>query len=591
MVEVTARATLAPLLQGVPVEEATFHAGGDGFLGRRAARRRAKLVGSVAPVLATALQPGEVVRFATRGYRYWFSEYYFAGVAAYVHNHTALVLTDRRLLLVQLRGRGAGDLKHQVRLGELRGAESPLLGAWRLALADGTKLAFVGVPRADRRRLAALLAETQARAGAPAGAPAAAWGTAREVRPASLEHLCPACLAVVPGPAGGTLACPAPGCRIPFRDPVKAARLSALVPGLGDLYLRHHLFGALEFLGSMGLLGVALLLLLDLGGEGGAGLAIAAAVALFLVGVPRLIDHRITLHMGRKGLVPLALAPAPGGAARNLPMFPAWAPALFAAGLALAGGVAWLGAEGLRGDRALREASALVERGRLDEGRAAFEALAAAGEVTQERRVRFALALLEAGDLEGMDEVRAGFTEAEVEAGLAGRWNAAFEREQAAIAAYREGLGALARGEEDVAGERLGRALPALAGVKRPRLARSLDEARLHVAAALLAPPVDGATLDRARALHAAASAGPPAQRAAVLAALRSLDGDVRATAAEVARADGDLPRDFRLLLLEARHRVADAAGRKAIAGEVAGWDADALPEDDLLRLEALREP
>lgn len=266
-----------------------------------------------------ALGPGEVIRFATTGCRYSGWEYYFAGVAAYHHNQVALVLTDRRLLLLQLHGKRPGDLKSHVSLEAVRRVRGSF-GRLKLELGDASTLVLIRIPRADAKCLRALVPGDP---GAVSPAPA-------------LEALCPACLVPVPGPVGATLTCPSPTCRIPFRDPARAARLSAYIPGLGDLYLGHHLFGSLEFLGSMLALGV------------GAGMAAATELGVesafylgVLIAIPRAIDYPLTRHMGRKGLVPLALQPAPGAQARNLPIFPRWAPLLFIAGCALACAMAW----------------------------------------------------------------------------------------------------------------------------------------------------------------------------------------------------------------------------------------------------------
>ena len=253
--------------------------------------------------------------------RYHVFEHMFGGAAVVqYHNMTALALTDRRLLLLQLDRRGkVGDIKNEVPLEAIRGVKPGGLGGFGIRLADGTKIAFTSIPGADRKRLAALLPSTS-------GPKAAAQ---------SLVPLCPACLQPVPGPVGATLTCPREACRIPFREPRKAARLSALVPGLGDLYLRHHFFGSLEFLGSMAMLGLGIAIPMLALAEGDPGGMIgAAAIFAFLVVVPRIVDWRLTLHMGRKGLVPLALVPAPGAQARNLPSYPRWSPLLFVAGLA-----------------------------------------------------------------------------------------------------------------------------------------------------------------------------------------------------------------------------------------------------------------
>lgn len=320
MLEQRADARGAPqehTLAGLPIDPQSLFPAKDGFFARRARKRRTLVLERLREVLQKALAPGEVIRFATTGYRYSGWEFYFAGVAAYRHNQVALVLTDRRLLLLQIHGKRPGALKNHLPLEAIRRVTGSF-GRVKLELGDGKKLVIIRSPRVDAKCVRALVPGDP---GAACPAPA-------------LEALCPACLTPVPGPVGATLTCPSQTCRIPFRDPARAARFSAFVPGLGDLYLGHHLFGSLEFLGSMLMLGMGAAMVAS--GEPAAVFAL-----VMLIAVPRVIDYPLTRYMGRKGLAPLALQPAPGAQARNLPSFPAWAYVLFAAGIALAGGVAW----------------------------------------------------------------------------------------------------------------------------------------------------------------------------------------------------------------------------------------------------------
>ncbi len=296
----------------------------NGFFERRQAAARAKLLAGLRPVLLRALEPGERIQYAARG-----MDRHFATMG-YLHQlagQTAFVLTDRRLLLIQVNRAGrARDVKNQVRLSEVRGARSGLLAGFEIRLADGKAVRFTHVPRRSRSALCGALPKLER-------------GASRtKTAGPSLEHLCPACLKLVPGRAGATIICPNQACGIPFRDPARAQRLSVLVPGLGDLYLRHYLLGAVEFVVSIVLLIVAVRLALDAAqSDEPTGLFVGAA---FLVGFPRVVGFRLTRYQARLGLVPLAERPL-AQAARNLPAFPAWAYGLFlAGGAALVLGVA-----------------------------------------------------------------------------------------------------------------------------------------------------------------------------------------------------------------------------------------------------------
>ncbi len=317
----------AAAIAGLPVDAAALFPEKDGFFARRARKRRTLVIERLKDILAKALAPGEPIRFATTCIRYSLVEFYFAGAASYHHNQYALVITDRRALFLQMRGKRPAPIKNHLALSAIRSVKRGLFGAWKLKLADGAALSLTRIPGADRKALRQVFDGV---AGPPVPAPA-------------LEPLCPDCLVPIPGKVGSTLTCPSPTCRIPFRDPRRAARLSGLVPGLGDLYLGHHLFGSIEFLGSMVMLGIGL------------GFAVkepiaGAVVGLLFVAIPRAVDFPLTLHMGRKGLVPLAHAPAPGAQPRNLPAFPRWATLLFVVGVALCGLIAFVLASGISGE-------------------------------------------------------------------------------------------------------------------------------------------------------------------------------------------------------------------------------------------------
>lgn len=562
----------------LPVDPTTLHPEPDGFLGRRARARREKLLSGIEDVLRRALVPGERIRYAAVGCRYYLGEYWFSGAAvAYHHNRMALVLTDQRLLLVQVGTRGRpGDLKNQVLLQEIRGAGRTFLSGWRIRLADGRHLKFVAMKRADQKRLEALLPKAD---GPKAAQP-------------SLQHLCPACLRAVPGPVGATASCPEPACRIPFRDPEKATRLSTWVPGLGDLYLRHHLFGGLEFLGSMLMLGLALAFGLGAILDPQPSSAIAAAFAALLgVVIPRVIDRRITRHMAGKGLVPLALAPAPGAQARNLPSFPRWSPLLFAAGLALLAGVPALIIPDLRHDAAVREATELVRAGRFDDALSRWDALEAAGGAGEERRIRLALALLEAGDLAGADTVRAGLQGTPVDAQLAARFDAAVQRTQAAFDDYRRGVEALVQEDDASATPALDRAFAYLRGVRRPHFPATRAELHAHLASELLAEPLAESSVQAAPRWIEGAQGAPPAELAVVKAAWLSTGDDAAAARAALAAVDpAALPLEFQVLALEARARLAaDGAARAEVVAAARALGQQDLPDDELgARIEAL---
>lgn len=145
------------------VDACSLFPSASGFLGRRRNAARAGLLSTLAGFLRQALAPDERVRFVARACRQGVG----AGPAA-PRGHVercAVIVTDRRLLVVQLDARGRpGARREHARLEEVRGTRARALRAWRIELGDGTRLRFLALARADRRRLDELLF---ARPGAP----------------------------------------------------------------------------------------------------------------------------------------------------------------------------------------------------------------------------------------------------------------------------------------------------------------------------------------------------------------------------------------------------------------------------------------
>ena len=326
------REEIREMLGGLLVDEATLVPPEQGWLAGRRHTHRRKAIASVRSLLERALASGERIRFVTLGIRYNALEIYFQGAFAQLNNRYVLILTSERLLTLQVHGARfkAGDIKNDIPLAAIESAKGRVL---TLKLRDGKKVRFSGIAGPDRKHLTKLLA------GAADTAAASSAG---------MRHLCPGCLKVIPGLAGNTLQCPNDACRIPLRSASQAAWMSAFVPGVGDLYLRHFFTGFQEFFGS--LLGLLIL-------------AIAAVFALYVpspetpwilglifggfVVLPRIVDYPLTLFMARKGNVPLSYqspvlpvghALPSGTPAEPLPVFPKWVIGMFALGvLALLG--------------------------------------------------------------------------------------------------------------------------------------------------------------------------------------------------------------------------------------------------------------
>ncbi len=540
----------------------------DGYFARRANERRAKLLRELSSLLVTALEPSEAIRFASRGYLYSTMEFLLSGhVAAMQTNQVALILTDRRLLWLQVDSKGRPkDLKNQVRLERIRRVSGSWTGQWTLETVSREKLGFNSIPRADRKALVALIP----------GSPNAQREAAK-----SVEHLCPVCIRVVLGPVGSIEKCPNPACRIPFRSPKKAAWLSALVPGVGDLYLRHFAFGALEFVGSIAVLCVALFAVATaLVRRDSESFVMAAILGGFLVALPRILDFALTLHMGRKGIVPLTTTPAqasiedgaPIGPSRvrPLPAFPAWSWALFVLGAVAVVATSWYSYTDARLRNRIVEACRLAEIGRIAEATNIYGEVEARGRVDTSDRGRFALALWEGGDFDGGDRLVEGL--GTIDNPVADRLNAFLARQEEAVRDLGEGRKDLFEGSNEAAWVKVDRAISVFSTLETAPLPKSRHDVVIELAGELLGPPIVPEDLAVAERLTELAGTLPGADGRIEIARLRiraSGAGTVDAKAA-VARIDpARLDVLWRLLALEARAAFAEGdAEAAAIARE-----------------------
>lgn len=257
--------------------------------GRGLARRRLRMLKQLDALLERTLEPDESVHFATWGLHHVLWEQLFLGLWALALSRRALVVTDRRLLLLQLDRRlRPKALRAQVLHGTLASVRARRLGGVVLRLRDGRRITLTGVPRRDRARLVERLERFRTRSGPPASG----------VR--GLQDLCPHCSVPV---AGRPEACTR--CHRGFKSAGAAATLSLVMPGLGDLYLGLRVLGAAELFVA-GLVWLSLLAAAFAPGPGEEALtaaelgAVSAAVLLF-VHAP---DALVTAHTARKGLYP-----------------------------------------------------------------------------------------------------------------------------------------------------------------------------------------------------------------------------------------------------------------------------------------------
>jgi hypothetical protein len=217
----------------------------DGWWQRRRStmklKRLRKLDGAIRPML----QDGERVVFLSWGSFSTWLGMFFGGAVHQLINHRAMVLTDRRVLLIQVSAWGRPMfVRAQIEYGTVSRVKNTLFGTLRIRFREGGSETVFGVPRADRKALAAALTRTT------------------ELTPAApdegVQDLCPHCHERVREDAPRC-----PGCLGTFKSPRNAALLSLVFPGMGDLYLGYRLFSAMEIVGALSLWLVTLALALD----------------------------------------------------------------------------------------------------------------------------------------------------------------------------------------------------------------------------------------------------------------------------------------------------------------------------------------
>lgn len=250
-----------------------------------AARRRSKLkfrlLQLIDAKLQSILQEGERVRFVTQGCGVSFWESYFLSWVVYYLNRRAIVVTNRRILLLQISFRNQPrELVAQLRYGAIARVSSTLLGNTKLHLGNGRTYVFAYVPRADRRFLQSLVKWTGDRMGQ---------------EQVGFEDLCSHCFAVVEGQPERC-----PSCGGTFKSSLRAALLSLAFPGFGDWYLGHRTVALLEIV----MAALVWLAVLMPARDGAVTLATRLIMAAFVVLFVHGADALTTRHIARKGLYP-----------------------------------------------------------------------------------------------------------------------------------------------------------------------------------------------------------------------------------------------------------------------------------------------
>jgi TM2 domain-containing membrane protein YozV len=256
----------------------------DTWRARRLSTKKLKLLKAVDETLRPMLAQGEKVHFVSWGNRISFWESYLLGWIAYALTRQAIVLTDSRMLLVHIDRKFRPRIfRSQVKYLAIDTLAWPLLGGMKLKLRRKKTHRFSYVPRADRVQMREFIRRKKMEF----------RGYAADR--SDIQDLCPHCHKPVVGSPPTCLPC-----RVGFKSPTKAALLSLLFPGLGDLYLGHKVHGIVEILFAA-LIWFGFLLPQP---ESTTSLTVMLIGAAILFVFMHGFDALATRHIGRKGLYP-----------------------------------------------------------------------------------------------------------------------------------------------------------------------------------------------------------------------------------------------------------------------------------------------
>jgi len=256
----------------------------EGFGAKRLEKKRLKLMKQIDEQIRPFLIPDEEIDFVTWGMEFSTFETIFMGAWAQLLNRRAIILTNRRILLVQIDSRHrVRELKSHIQYRAIKKFARATFGYLGLIARDKKAHYLMGVPRKDRKRLRERIA--------------ARVEAAKTERPiAGRENICPHCGIVVVGYPDQC-----DRCSKPFKSGAKAGWLSLIFPGFGDFYLGHRALGVMEMLGAAFAWSFVFLISSEGSGERPTDAIVIAVIIALFVHVP---DAFVTRHMGMKGIYP-----------------------------------------------------------------------------------------------------------------------------------------------------------------------------------------------------------------------------------------------------------------------------------------------
>ncbi|HCO26197.1 PH domain-containing protein [Gimesia maris] len=252
----------------------------EGMFAKSGIKKKFQLVKRLEPLLEEMLLEKEEVLFISKGNQSSFSEQFFMGALwAQTINHTAVVLTNFRLLCIRTNGKGKPKRTFwSIYYSQIKDLKSTIFGNAKICLKDGKNLNYSGFPKIDRKTMRSVFLDAYKTFDEKGFDP--------EVTQ-SRENLCGNCFAVVPKHDYHCEACDAT-----FWKPSEVGVRSFFFPSWGDFVMKHYPVAFAEFCGFMILL-VVLAAAISNGNYG-------FAVILFVLANGG--DAAITAQIAAKGL-------------------------------------------------------------------------------------------------------------------------------------------------------------------------------------------------------------------------------------------------------------------------------------------------
>lgn len=257
-------------------------------MGQRSdAKKKLKLLKIIHPTVLHLLQPGERVFYVTQGLRVNNMEQFFIGWITYYFNLTAFVFTSQRILVIHLKSSSTrGTYLGCIEYADIKSVKSSFTGNFTVKYTNGKSMLFTKIPKRDRKYIQDLLNSVVMQ------------GARIDRSAPSIRNLCPQCFSEV-----HKIPECCPSCQVPFKSPKKAALLSGLMPGLGDIYLGSRVLGTFELI-FMVFLWVSVIFGLIEDVHNGREMTEGIVGVIIVFGIIHATDALKSHYLAQKGLIP-----------------------------------------------------------------------------------------------------------------------------------------------------------------------------------------------------------------------------------------------------------------------------------------------